>query len=225
MSKFIDTDKIVKVIAVNKKSILMLLVLAGVVFVWAFFLSSRETTYNILVWDNWSNFITVLTFIVAITIGWLDYVRGWQESLPHKLTVHFYYEKDKDNEPNVLKGDEGYIMSAYTVSLSSKSDLRAWAQQIGKQMVGGKESLNFQLTHSQKYLGIINNQFKHYEVTYYLSTEPKVFKQNNFKNQYLTWIIEDNDNESKGDIKQRKHNRQNTPLSREEAKTQGEEYL
>ncbi len=211
MNKLIDRDKIYKVIKVNKKSIKMLFILTVVAFLWAFFFSSRETTYNLFVWENWDNFITVLTFIVAITIGWLDYVRYWRESLPNKLTVHFVY-------------NEEYIMSAYTVSLSSKSDLRAWAQQIGRQMIGGK-SLNFQVTYAQKHSKIVNNQFKHYEVTYYLTTEPEIFQKPSYKNKYLTWVVEDNDNESKGDVDPRKQDhRPSTPLTRNEALTRGEKY-
>ncbi len=212
MKKFIDNDKIFKVIAINKKSLKILLFLTVIVFIWVFFFSSKETSIDFLVWNNWNKFITVLTFIVAIAIGWLNYIRSWEDNLPNKLTVHFVY-------------NEKYIMSAYTVSLSSKSDLRAWAQQIGKQMAGGNENLSFELTNSQEYLGIENNEYKHYKLTYYLSKEPKIFKQADFQNTYLTWIVEDNDNKSKGDIKQRRHARQKTSLSRDKALTEGEEYL
>ncbi len=227
MNKLIDRDKIYKVIKVNKKSIKMLFILTVVAFLWAFFFSSRETTYNLFVWENWDNFITVLTFIVAITIGWLDYVRYWRENLPNKLTVHFVYERPKKQENNETEEEsliqEGYVMSCYTASLVSKSDIRPWAQQIGSQM-GSDRNLHFELTNSQKYLGIIDNQFKHYEVTYYLFEEPKIFEQKDFKNKYITWVIEDNDNESKGDIRKKIHDRQaNMPLSREDAKTGGED--
>ncbi len=233
LKKFIEICnrfKFIKIIVYHKISIAILIISAVITFAWAFWLITNEVPSNIFVWDNWDNlfvwdnwdnFITVLTFIVAIAIGWQNYVRSWEENLPNKLTVHFVYNKE-------------YIMSAYTVLLSSKSDLRAWAQQIGSQMIYFKgnsknnERLSFELTFSQKYLGIINNEFKHYEVTYYLFEEPNIFTEKYTDDyKYITWVIEDNTSENKGDIEKRRHQRiphenpEDKPLDINVAKTEG----
>ncbi len=208
--------KLGKILKCNMASIIMLVILAALTACWAFnglgipqkFSPDNASIFS---WDSWDNFITVLTFIVAMAIGWQGLVRRWEDKLPNKLTVHFVYGND-------------YIMSCYNVSLASEKDIRAWGQQVGAQMVGGKR-LDMKLTNSQQYMGIVGDKFKHYEAVFYLSEEPKIFQKSEYKNKYLTWFIEGNDNGEKGVLIKKINERRENALSFEEAKANGQPWI
>jgi hypothetical protein len=50
--------------------------------------------------------------------------RAWEEYLPNRLTIHFYY-----NGREVMRCEKAH--------LTNESDIRALGQQIGMQMAGG----------------------------------------------------------------------------------------
>jgi hypothetical protein len=76
-------------------------------------------------WDWIEPLISLLTLGFAFFI-WLGQLRrAWEEYLPNRLTVHFYYQ-----------GRE--VMRCEKAHLANESDIRALGQQIGMQMAGGQ---------------------------------------------------------------------------------------
>ncbi len=96
-----------------------------VAFVALQFLRPRPTD----MWDLADPLISLLTLGFAFFI-WLGQLhRAWEEYLPNRLTVHFYYD-----------GRE--VMRCVKAYLANESDIRALGQQIGMQMAEG-EMLSF----------------------------------------------------------------------------------
>ena len=82
-------------------------------------------------WDGvWSERISpllgVATFLVALAVWFAERHEEWKTSLPKKLTVYFRHE-----------GKER--MRCVRAELTAEADMRALAQQIGRQMNGGKD--------------------------------------------------------------------------------------
>ncbi|MDP8161603.1 hypothetical protein QJU89_01505 [Pasteurella skyensis] len=186
-----DLIRYSKVISYNRHSLYLLGIWTLLAFVWTFYYLDNASFSS---WSSWDNFITILTFIVATTIGWQGYIKNWEKDLPCKITAHFKYNGQ-------------YIMSCYRVYLSAESEIRTWGQQIGKQMSG--TNLVLEPIIEQSPMEIIDNKFRHYEVTFYLCEEPSIFEEENYKNKYLTWSLQ-----NKGMKKISKtHERQEQPLS------------
>ena len=124
--------------------------------------------------DTYGHFIdpliTVLTLIVAVSIGAGSRYRQWIESLPKKLTVTFQHG-----------GKE--IMICELAYLGGESDIRPWGQQLGQQMVAkiaGDEA--FRLLKMSPHIGReqprrgystdFDGFFLEYRVTFYLVSCP-----------------------------------------------------
>lgn len=200
---------IYKTLCYNKGSVALLMLIAIVSFIFIFDVSSwslsEDFPLDLQNWEKWNKWITILTFVVAGVIGWQGYIRRWEDSLPNKVTVHFMFNGD-------------YIMSCYRAYLAGEDDIRNWAQQIGRQMTGSNLGMAPVIT--QKALEIIDDpEFKHYETTFFLHKEPNIFNNEKLKNKYLTWVVEDDS------VNKRIHARIKHPLSLEQAKTAGEEFI
>lgn len=72
-------------------------------------------------WDYIDPLLNLLTLGVALFVGIQQLRRSWEEYLPNRLTVHFYYEGRE-----VIRCEKAY--------LANESDIRALGQQIGAQM-------------------------------------------------------------------------------------------
>jgi hypothetical protein len=75
-------------------------------------------------WDWIDALISLLTLGTAFFIWMGQLRRAWEEYLPNRLTIHFYY-----NGREVMRCEKAH--------LTNESDIRALGQQIGMQMAGG----------------------------------------------------------------------------------------
>ncbi len=132
--------------------------------------------------------ISIATFIVAIILGYQNWRREWEEKLPKKLTVHFKY-------------DNQYVYTCYNAEIPEKTDIRAWAQQIGNQMNGGY--LEFYPFINSDPSIIIDNEYKYYKLTFYLIKNKK--NENRYingKQGYKFWWDNNIKNKDKKNNKQ-----------------------
>lgn len=95
--------------------------------------------------------ITMLTFFTALLLGVYNIFSEWKNSLEKRLTVFFIYyypangsDVGKDSMQNDfikkhnLKPDTPYcLMICEEASLSDEGDIRAWGQQLGRQIEDG----------------------------------------------------------------------------------------
>lgn len=103
--------------------------------------------------------VTLGTFFIAAWLGARNIKEEWKNQLPKKLTVHF---KFKDN----------YVFTCHKAYLFGESDIRQMGQQIGRQM-NGNDSLFFYPYIKLEPTTIEkrgSEYFKHYEVTFFLSS-------------------------------------------------------
>jgi hypothetical protein len=112
-------------------------------------------------WNVFDPVISVLTLIVAVIIWISELYQEAQKNLPKRFTVIF-----KHNDIQVMICNEAY--------LSGENDIRAWGQQIGRQM-SKNQSLDFNPDIQQtqtEIRTIIENKKKikvnHYTVTFQL---------------------------------------------------------
>lgn len=123
------------------------------------------------------------TVIITICIWIFQSRNNRKESLPKRLTVHFVYNNK-------------IVMSCYEAYLSGVTDIRAWSQQIGKQM---NKNINLELNPiiEAKAPSILksvlekneNKSLKDimlYEVTFFLREPPK----DKDSDKCLLWIID-----------------------------------
>ncbi|AVM58264.1 hypothetical protein C3V43_11255 [Bacteroides heparinolyticus] len=110
--------------------------------------------------------VTLGTFFIAAWLGARNIKEEWENQLPKKLTVHF---KHKDS----------YVFTCHKAYLFGESDIRQMGQQIGFQM-NENHSLSFYPYIKLEPTTIEKNEkeyFRHYEVTFFLSSwEKKGYK-------------------------------------------------
>ncbi|MDP2722656.1 MAG: hypothetical protein Q8O72_07860 [Bacteroidales bacterium] len=138
--------------------------------------------------DCWyTNFLgpiaNIGTVIIAMFIWFFQVKNYWKESLEKRITTHFIYQ----GKP---------VMSCYETYLSGTGDIRAWTQQIGRQMNNG-EDLKFDPFILSRPPEICissieidergrGKRFMLYEVTLFLSS----YKNSDFIDKYLFWIYD-----------------------------------
>ncbi|MDC0994070.1 hypothetical protein OAR16_00530 [bacterium] len=77
-------------------------------------------------WNNYWGAVTgVITLVVALLLWWSDMRRLWLESLPMILDAEYVHENH-------------VVMRCTGARLAGAADIRALAQQIGRQMAGGE---------------------------------------------------------------------------------------
>lgn len=88
-----------------------------------FSFSKQEFEFD---YNTFSFWISTLATVAAIFYSWIATFDKWKESFPKKMTVYFKTCDGHDKfEPK-------------TVSVGFESDIRPYAQQIGRQLNGGK---------------------------------------------------------------------------------------
>ncbi len=81
-------------------------------------------------WWNWAEPISgTVTLLVAVFLWITNVAKDWENNLPKRLSATFLYKNRK-------------VMQFENVYLAGEADIRAWSQQVGRQMGGGK-NLNF----------------------------------------------------------------------------------
>lgn len=130
---------------------------------------------NILWKDNLDIVAAVATLIVTMFLAVGELTHDWEAQLPKKLTVIFTFE----GLP---------VMKCEEVWLAGESDIRQWSQQIGRQMAGGTENLDFEPFVMQKEAVVQgeNEIFKLYTTTFTLTRVPTKFKDT-YLQAYIYW--------------------------------------
>lgn len=83
--------------------------------------ASDEPILNVI-----EHVVTFATFLTALYIGYIETERDWLASLPKKVDVEFLHDGD-------------VVMECRDAYLAGEADVRAWAQQIGRQMAFGED--------------------------------------------------------------------------------------
>jgi hypothetical protein len=95
--------------------------------------------------DFWEKSIgtisSIATFFIAIFLWFNDLSRDWKDSLEKRLFVDFNYKN--------LEGENRTAMRCEGAYLSGEADIRAWGQQIGRQM-NDQRNLDFKPTPIQR---------------------------------------------------------------------------
>jgi len=104
--------------------------------------------------EFWSSTISMLTFITAVFIGIFNIYTNWKNALEKRLTVFFVYYFEPHNlsidpegtkfiqENNLIEKTPYCLMVCEEAFLAHDSDIRNWAQQLGRQFEGG-QNLSF----------------------------------------------------------------------------------
>lgn len=156
-----NTNNLLKTIKKYKFSIII-----PIIFIIIIDYIYKNSYYKKHIFDDLLNpIIAIGTAIIGAFIWWEQQQEQQRENLPKYMTVHFKYNNQ-------------YLMTCYKVALSGESDLRQWAQQIGKQMNNNK-LIDFHPFFDKKKT-TIENDHHYYEVIFYL-TKPLP------ENQYKFW--------------------------------------
>ncbi len=127
-------------------------------------------------WDYIDPLLNLLTLGVALFVGIQQLRRSWEEYLPNRLTVHFYYEGRE-----VMRCEKAY--------LANESDIRALGQQIGAQMA---DTQHLKLVAPMVEISPpeVNEKecYVHYTAKFYLRELPEALKERDKRNQLpLVW--------------------------------------
>lgn len=106
----------------------------------------------------------IATLLVAIGVWWGEVKQDMENALPKRLNVRFLFEGKE-----IMRCDQAY--------LAGESDIRAWGQQIGRQLVGGILDFAPDILQTP---GIVTDEnvtpgggpIKLYEVTFKLTKNP-----------------------------------------------------
>lgn len=116
--------------------------------------------------------LTVGTFLLAIFVWANARLKDWESSLDNHLTVHF-------------KAGEHFVLSYYNARMVGEHDIRAFAQQLGRQM-NDNDNLAFIPGLKAKPVEVVFTQNKKYiryhEIEMQLRYIPK-----KFQNRYVYW--------------------------------------
>ncbi len=128
--------------------------------------------------EGWWNVVEPVlafgTLGVALFIWWNEKRREYEENLPKKLSVSFVYVGPE----NRFKDKE--VICCKDVYLAGEGDIRAWGQQIGRQVV---DNINLSFTPdlrpkpSEIKKGNDGGYFKSYSVTFFLTELPNKVKE------------------------------------------------
>jgi hypothetical protein len=131
---------------------------------WVFLVPPDFFLKPALDWNNWEPVLGITTLFVALSVWFGEIFQDWDNSLPKRMTVRFIHvNEDTGEEKVIMKCEEAY--------LAGESDIRAWGQQLGRQMANN-ELLNFE-TCIQEPPKRINGEYKLYNVTIPLTLLPK----------------------------------------------------
>lgn len=113
---------------------------------------------------NWIDPVAgIMTFLTTLAIFWFQAKQKWENSLEKQLTVDYYYT-----------GLESPLLSVQNAYLAGEGDIRAWAQALGRQVMGDLEfDMNWDDPKPKISFDPKQNQhIKLYKVKLYLSSNP-----------------------------------------------------
>lgn len=128
--------------------------LAFVAVLWLIYFFFSKQTFQ-LDYNTFSFWISTLATVAAIFYSWIATFDKWKESFPKKMTVYF------------KTCDEHNKFDPKTVSVGFESDIRPYAQQIGRQLNGGK-NLDLDSKYTVKKYYNTKERITNYTVVMYL---------------------------------------------------------
>jgi hypothetical protein len=123
------------------------------------------------IWWEWVEPVTGMTTLVVAIFVWInELTQDWENSLPKRLTVNFFYKGEKK-------------MACERAYLAGEGDIRAWGQQLGGQMSGNPQ-LRFepsivQTIGKRDYDEVTGERIKLYTVDFNLTEFPPAFTRDN----------------------------------------------
>lgn len=145
------------------------IIILALIILWALFWHNTDPAKSFA--DNFWAVIDpvagIMTFFITMIILFIQAKTNWENGLEKRLSISYLYVQPiEKNEILLAKINEAY--------LSGESDIRSWAQSLGKQILGDldfdmnwddpKPTIKFDLATKQYY--------RQYQVTLYLSTNP-----------------------------------------------------
>jgi hypothetical protein len=129
---------------------------------------------------------SIMTFITTLVIFYIQAKQKWENSIEKRLSVRYIYVGAEGNDNTVV----AEVVDAY---LPGESDVRAWAQSLGQQMMG---FLDFDMHWDEskpeiKYHDRLKSFIKAYSISVYITTNPtdndtiKKFKLKRFKHSEI----------------------------------------
>ncbi len=156
----------------------------------ALFINFTDRSIGSVWWWNmlFDSFIGVLTFLIAIFIWWTEMSHEWESRLPKKLDVDFMGRDEK--------GAWVKVMRCENAPLFAEQDIRAWAQQVGRQM-NNNDYLEFFPYIDYSPADLCKEEeggwHLHYSVKMYLLKEPSKLDKEKMKTQFYLWRQVDTD--------------------------------
>lgn len=122
--------------------------------------------------------VTFATFLTALYIGYIETARDWLASLPKKVDVEFLHDGD-------------VVMECKDAYLAGEADVRAWAQQIGRQMSDGSlEFLPNNETTPPKPEVLHGEIILKYSTTVFLTKRPNIFDDGDDGAKKICWCCD-----------------------------------
>lgn len=125
-------------------------------------------------WDNMQLWLSTLTLFVACAVWLSEAQQEWGGDLPKRLSVDFKLVTNEQEDGNQAGSNkERIVMRCKRAKLIGEGDIRALAQQIGRQMVNNQDlkmipmldEVSDKIDHRRKE--------KHYQVTVRLTSMPE----------------------------------------------------
>lgn len=138
-------------------------------------------------YGNWIDpSFTIITLIVTTIFAIIANAENWNNKLPKRLTIHFVLPPESGQK------DLKIIFTCLEAYLSGESDIRQWAQQIGRQKFGRDLDFFPYITQVDPVISYSNSlkDYKLYEVFIFLRKKPLTINEL----QYTVW--DDNEDDS-----------------------------
>ena len=158
------------------KVILLVFAILGLLTIWVSYTNNPDTT-DLYWWAYWVDpIIGFGTFLIALAIGWFEFLDEWEDNIPKRFDVIFYL-----NNRNVIECRNAF--------LTSEADLRQLGQQIGKQMARCElpfEPYNIITTINGKRDDEHGGSYMHYTIKFQLRKLPEISKVKSKDN--IKWV-------------------------------------
>lgn len=147
-------------------AILVLLIILGIAYSCMVDVSGRAGLWWQDLWHWLDPVAGIMTFITTLFIFGMQAYKNWETSLEKRLNINYWSSGENDSRKPVVK-----VLGAY---LSGENDIRAWAQQLGRQMMGNLDfDMNWDDDTPPKILKMNKGKFfKQYEIDVYLTSNP-----------------------------------------------------
>lgn len=140
------------------------ILLVATVLLWIIY-ATHDTPAGLGWYRNWlAPLVAPLTLATTVFLWFNGLAERWRQQLPNRLDVIFMYE-----DTPLMRCDNAYLTGAV--------DIRAWSQQIGRQMTaGGDLKMVPWIDQTTPRIGYDadGQAYEHYAVTFYLTSTPNL---------------------------------------------------